>query len=60
MELKGKIAIVSRGGTGIGKATTLLFAREGAKVTLAGRREDKLLKTFHMIKDFRDEAPPCR
>ena len=46
MKLKGKIAIVSLGGKGIGKACTLLFDKESSKVTLVGIRKDKMLKTF--------------
>lgn len=36
MKLKGKVGIVTGGGTGIGKACALRFAREGAKVVVAG------------------------
>ncbi|MGH7886070.1 MAG: SDR family NAD(P)-dependent oxidoreductase [Thermodesulfobacteriota bacterium] len=41
-KLKGKTALITGGGTGIGKATAHLFAKEGADVFITGRREEKL------------------
>jgi NAD(P)-dependent dehydrogenase (short-subunit alcohol dehydrogenase family) len=40
--LRGKTAIVTGGGTGIGKGMALEYARLGANVAIAGRREDVL------------------
>src|SRR5690625_2676765 len=39
---EGQVALVSGGGSGIGAATALLFARLGAKVVICGRTADKL------------------
>jgi len=50
MRLKGKKALISGGGSGIGQATALLFAREGAAVTIAGRDKDKLAATASLLK----------
>jgi NAD(P)-dependent dehydrogenase (short-subunit alcohol dehydrogenase family) len=41
-QLDGKVAVITGAGTGLGAATATLFAREGAAVTLVGRREEKL------------------
>jgi meso-butanediol dehydrogenase / (S,S)-butanediol dehydrogenase / diacetyl reductase len=42
MRLQGKVAIVSGGGTGIGAAAARLFAREGARVLVTGRRAEPI------------------
>jgi len=49
MKLVKKTAVITGGGTGIGKATANLFAEEGANVVITGRREEKL-------KEVREDA----
>lgn len=54
MKLKDKVALVTGAGSGIGKATAILLAREGAKVALLGKTEDKLKKTANKIERPKD------
>lgn len=41
-KLDGKVAIITGGGTGIGKGIGLAFAREGARLVIASRNKDHL------------------
>lgn len=45
MNLSGKVAVVTGGGTGIGAAITARFVGDGARVCIAGRRNDRLEET---------------
>jgi NAD(P)-dependent dehydrogenase (short-subunit alcohol dehydrogenase family) len=49
MLLKRKVALVTGAGSGIGKASAVLFAKEGAKVALVGRTLDELKATEQEI-----------
>lgn len=51
MLLKEKTAIITGGGTGIGRATAILFAKEGADVVIFGRRDEKLKDVAKEVKD---------
>ena len=55
MKLEGKVAIITGAGAGIGKATALLFAREGAQVCV-NSQSDSGLETAQIIKESGREA----
>lgn len=47
--LSDRIAVVTGAGSGLGRATALAFAAEGAAVVLVGRRKDKIAETARLI-----------
>lgn len=56
VRLKGKVAIVTGGNSGVGAATALLFAKEGAKVVISARREAQLIDVANKIKEAGGEV----
>ena len=53
---EGKVALVTGGTSGIGKATAIAFARAGAKVVLSGRREKEGAQVVAEIKKLGGDA----
>ena len=52
LRLKGRIAVVTGGATGIGRAIAEAFAGEGCAVAIGARREEKLAKTFSRLEEI--------
>lgn len=53
MSVKNKVVVITGASSGIGEATAKLLARNGAKVMLGARREEKLQA---IVKDIKDDG----
>lgn len=60
MKLEGKVAVVTGGGSGIGRATCQLFAEEGASVVVADVAGDAAEETVEAIAAGGGTAVPAR
>ena len=51
LQFAGKNALITGGGTGIGRAAAIAMAAEGATVTVAGRTQSTLEQTVKLVAD---------
>lgn len=56
MRLENKVALITGAGSGIGRESALLFAREGARVVVADVNDVGGEETVHMVRDAGGEA----
>ncbi len=60
MKLEGKVALITGAGSGFGKATSILFAKEGAKVVVVDIDINTAQQTVDLIKKSGNEASAFR
>src|SRR5215510_6795579 len=51
MQLDGKSVVITGAGSGVGRASALIFAREGAKVVVADVMEDWAKETVRLVEE---------
>ena len=56
MKLENKVALITGGSRGIGKAVAAAFAREGAKLALCARSADELQQTVAELRRMKAQA----
>jgi len=56
MKLENKVAVITGAGSGIGRATALKFAREGARVIVAEYNEETGKETENLVRNEGGEA----
>jgi len=56
MKLAGQVAVITGGGSGIGRATAIRFAAEGAKIVIADLRAESGEETAKLVREQGSEA----
>src|ERR1700693_4225859 len=57
--LENQVAVVTGGGSGIGRVTAVTLARAGAMVAVVGRNAERLEQTLAWIQDATGQSSDC-